>query len=63
MYTACTREFKGIMRQVDTVMIKGVKQPVDIFTVSIEPQLMKPERFLYEYMNLHESKEKLVEKM
>lgn len=47
--------------EIDRVHIKGVKHPVELYTITIEPENMKGEVYGYQNMNLHTHKDKLVE--
>jgi len=49
--------------EIDWVMIKGIKRPVELYTITIEPDNMKGETYNYQHMNLHTHKDRLVERM
>ena len=47
MYWVMTDDFKSLLREVDWVKIKGIKKPVEIYTIDLETDLMKGETYPY----------------
>lgn len=63
IFWSLTDSFKAMCWEIDWVKIKGVKNPVELYTITIEPENMKGEVYGYQNMNLHTHKDKLVERL